>query len=146
MGTLVLPEKYTSAHASLEEGLLERIKPARPVATGTHMDSVIGLYWLAYENEMQASVFCYPSTLVLIPSRISEMDSKLSDVSHLKTRIFRDVSPDDLYQGLLKLIYPMKSFMDHRYTFCKTQVHEHSFVPGFIDYLHGAVQELSFNK
>ena len=98
------------------------------------------------EGKPQASVFCYPSTIVLIPSRISEMDSEFTGIHHLKTRTFEDVSPDEIYQSLLNLILPMQSFIDHRYTFCKTQVHEHSFVLGFTDYLKDAVQDLSLTK
>lgn len=127
MGIILLPERYSVNLPALEKGRRERTKPRPLVAAGTHVDSNISLYHLFCECRQQASVFLYPSTIALFPSRISEIEPRFIDVHHIKTRTLKDSSPDDIYRRLLAAVHPTQSFMDNRYTFSNAQINEHSF-------------------
>ncbi len=142
MRTLTLPERVVATPTSLEEGQLRRTKSQPLVATGTHVDSNISLYHLCYEGRPQASVFCYPSTVSLDSGKITGLDSKFTNPRLIISRKVDNTSPDDVYSGLLRAIPPLLSFMDHRYTFCGAQVHEHSFLSGWSDYIRDAITHL----
>ena len=142
MSTLTLPERELIAPPHLESGLLARTKPGKPVAVGAHVDSVIQLYDVFYRGTSQASVFVHPSTIVLMGNDITELDSAFTRPLLRIYQRWPDVSPPDLYQGLLKQIRPLTSFMDHQYTFSGAQVYEHSFDHQELDLLSQSIDAL----
>lgn len=142
MSILTLPERDVVAPPKLEFGILSRTKLGKPVATGAHIDSILGLYEARFEGKPQASVFLYPSTVTLTNRVISKLDSRFAYVTYITSRKFDDISPEEVYDALLREISPLKSFIDHRYTFSGAQVYEHSFDLRARDYLKTSIQDL----
>jgi len=132
-----------TTHKTLEKSWSSLEPTEKLTQKGIHQESKLSLYSVVYNRIPQASVFIYPSTYVLTPSRICERDNNflIMQSTPIIHREFKDTAMEDLSRQLLELTRPLP-FLSRRYPIPKPEIITHSFDERAAEYLTGVIKDL----